>query len=79
VLADAKVVRTWSGVIVFTDDMSPVVGESVRVPGFSACIASTGFTFSPMFALQLAEQLAAPGQRDPFPERYAVDRAHARV
>lgn len=79
VLADAKVVRTWSGVIVFTDDMSPVVGESERVPGFSACIASTGFTFSPMFAAQLADQLAAPGRHTPFPERYAVDRAHVRV
>ena len=73
-LADARVVRTWSGVIVFSDDMSPVVGESLRVPGFHVCVASTGFTFGPMFARQLAEQMAAPGKHDPFPERYAVDR-----
>lgn len=73
-LADARVVRTWSGVIVFTDDMSPVVGESARVPGFHVCVASTGFTFGPMFARQLAEQMTAPGKHDPFPERYAVDR-----
>ncbi|WP_134742260.1 FAD-dependent oxidoreductase [Nocardioides sp. 503] len=75
-LADARVVRTWSGVIVFTDDMSPIVGESLRVPGFHACVASTGFTFSPMFARQLAEQMVAPGTHDPFPERYALDRLH---
>jgi len=77
-LGDARVVRTWSGVIVFTDDMSPVVGESELVPGFFACIASTGFTFSPMFARQLAAQMAAPGDHEPFPERYAVDRAQER-
>ena len=75
-LHDARVVRTWSGVIVFTDDMSPIVGESARVPGFHACVASTGFTFSPMFALQLAEQMVAPAQHDPFPERYSLDRMH---
>lgn len=75
-LGDARVVRTWSGVIVFTDDMSPVVGESRRVPGFHACVASTGFTFSPMFARQLAEQMVRPGEHDPFPERYALDRLH---
>jgi glycine/D-amino acid oxidase-like deaminating enzyme len=75
-LADVRVVRTWSGVIVFTDDMSPVVGESTLVPGFHACVASTGFTFGPMFAQHLAEQMAAPGRKDPFPERYALDRLH---
>ncbi len=75
-LADARVVRTWSGVIVFTDDMSPIVGESLRVPGFHVCVATTGFTFGPMFARQLAEQMTAPGKHDPFPERYAVDRGH---
>jgi sarcosine oxidase, subunit beta len=73
-LADARVVRTWSGVIVFTDDMNPVVGESAKVPGFHVCVASTGFTFGPMFARQLAEQMTAPAEHDPFPERYAVDR-----
>lgn len=76
-LADARVVRTWSGVIVFTDDMSPIVGESRLVPGFHACVASTGFTFSPMFARQLAEQMVRPSEHDPFPERYALDRLHA--
>ncbi len=74
-LADARVVRTWSGVIVFTDDYSPVVGQSSIVPGFGVCVASTGFTFSPMFARQLAEQMTAPGATSPFFERYAVDRA----
>lgn len=73
-LADVRVVRTWSGVIVFTDDFSPVVGESERVPGFHVCVSSTGFTFGPMFARQVAEQLVAPSAASPFPARYAVDR-----
>lgn len=76
-LADVRVVRTWSGVIVFTDDFSPVVGESVRVPGFHACVASTGFTFSPLFARQLAEYMVSPTAASPFPDRYSLDRASA--
>jgi glycine/D-amino acid oxidase-like deaminating enzyme len=74
-LADVRVVRTWSGTIVFTDDFSPVVGESTLVPGFHTCVSSTGFTFGPVFARQLAEQMLSPGSASIFPDRYAVDRA----
>jgi glycine/D-amino acid oxidase-like deaminating enzyme len=76
-LADVRVVRTWSGVIVFTNDFSPVVGESVQVPGFHACVSSTGFTFSPLFARQLAEQMLSPAAASPFPQRYSLDRVPA--
>jgi glycine/D-amino acid oxidase-like deaminating enzyme len=76
-LADVRVVRTWSGVIVFTDDLSPVVGESAAVPGFHACIASTGFTLSPLLARRLAERMVAPDDHEPFPDDYAVDRVSA--
>jgi sarcosine oxidase, subunit beta len=74
-LADVRVVRTWSGAIVFTDDFSPVVGESALVPGFHACVSSTGFTFSPLLARRLAEQMVAPASSSPFPDRYSLDRA----
>jgi glycine/D-amino acid oxidase-like deaminating enzyme len=74
-LADVRVVRTWSGVIVFTDDFSPVVGESALVPGFYACVSSTGFTFSPLLARRLAEQMVSPASSSLFPERYSLDRA----
>jgi glycine/D-amino acid oxidase-like deaminating enzyme len=70
-----RVVRTWSGAIVFTDDFSPVVGESALVPGFHACVSSTGFTFSPLLARRLAEQMVAPASSSPFPDRYSLDRA----
>jgi len=73
-LEHVKIVRTWSGVILFTDDLSPVAGESVTVPGFHACIVSTGFTFSPMFARILAEHMVTGGPQ-PFPERYSLDRS----
>ncbi|MGI8335762.1 NAD(P)/FAD-dependent oxidoreductase [Actinomadura scrupuli] len=76
-LADVRVVRTWSGVIVFTDDFSPIVGESERVPGFHACVSSTGFTFSPLLARRLAERMVSPADAPPFPERYALDRTTA--
>src|SRR5438034_2177850 len=33
-LADVRIVRTWSGVMAFTDDLAPVVGESRRPPGY---------------------------------------------
>jgi sarcosine oxidase, subunit beta len=78
-LADVRVVRTWSGVIVFTDDFSPVVGESRLVPGFHACVSSTGFTFSPIFARQLAEQMVAPASVPAFPDLYSLDRATSAV
>ncbi|WP_285028573.1 FAD-dependent oxidoreductase [Plantibacter sp. ME-Dv--P-122b] len=76
-LEDVRVVRTWSGVIAFTDDLSPIVGESRRVPGYFACVSTTGFTFTPIFARQLAEQIVTGGSSSPFPERYSLDRAPA--
>lgn len=73
-LADVRVVRTWSGVIVFTDDLSPVVGGSTLVPGYHACVASTGFTLSPLLARRLADQLLDPTGTPPFPPAYDPDR-----
>ncbi|MFS0732032.1 FAD-dependent oxidoreductase [Microbacterium sp. 1P10UB] len=77
-LEDVRVVRTWSGVIAFTDDLSPIVGESALVPGYYACVATTGFTFSPIYARQVAESiLDRPGTVTPFPERFSLDRGNA--
>lgn len=73
-LETVRVVRTWSGVIAFTDDFSPIVGESEVVPGYFACVASTGFTFSPIYARQVAEQILNGSRTAPFPERFALDR-----
>ena len=74
-LADVRVIRTWSGVIAFTDDLSPIVGESELVPGYHVCLASTGFTFSPLLARQLAERMTASLDTPPFPKGYSLDRA----
>lgn len=78
-LADVRVVRTWSGVIVFTDDLSPVVGASQLVPGYFTCIASTGFTLSPMMARRLAEQMLDADGAEPFPPDHHPDRAAVRA
>ena len=75
-LADVRVVRTWSGVMAFTDDLAPIVGESARVPGFHVLIATTGFTLSPLLARLLAEELATG--RGEIPAEYSVDRGAAR-
>ncbi len=75
-LADVRLVRTWSGVMAFTDDLAPIVGESARVPGFHTLIATTGFTLGPLMAQLLAEELATG--RGKIPPEYAVDRTPGR-
>jgi glycine/D-amino acid oxidase-like deaminating enzyme len=72
-LADVKIVRTWSGVMAFTDDLQPIVGETARLPGYHALIATTGFTLGPLMARLLAEQLASPDP-GPLPEAFSADR-----
>jgi glycine/D-amino acid oxidase-like deaminating enzyme len=71
-LADVRVVRTWSGVMAFTNDLQPMVGESARVPGYYSLMATTGFTLSPLMALLLAESMATG--RTTLPPTYDVDR-----
>jgi glycine/D-amino acid oxidase-like deaminating enzyme len=75
-LRDVRVMHMWTGVIAFTDDLLPVVGEYRRLPGYYLCLASTGFTLGPIIARMLAEHLAghSPG---PLPTEYAPDRVPA--
>jgi sarcosine oxidase, subunit beta len=75
-LADVRVIRTWSGVMAFTDDLAPIVGESSRLPGYHTLISTTGFTLSPLMAQLLAEEMAT-GDRV-LPPVYGVDRTPAR-
>jgi glycine/D-amino acid oxidase-like deaminating enzyme len=56
----------------FTDDLSPVVGESARLPGYHTCIATTGFTLSPLMARMLAEHMSSGA---PLPAGFSPDRA----
>jgi glycine/D-amino acid oxidase-like deaminating enzyme len=76
-LADVRVVRTWSGVMAFTDDLSPIVGESRALPGYFTCVATTGFTLGPLMARMLAEQMARPRGPSPLPPDFAPDRTPA--
>ena len=71
-LADVRIVRTWSGVMAFTDDLAPIVGESARLAGYHTLISTTGFTLSPLMARLLAESMATG--RTTIPPAYAVDR-----
>ena len=74
-LADVRLVRTWSGVIAWTHDVAPIVGESQRVPGFHALVVgSSGYTLSPILARRLAEQMTGGPA---LPPEYAPDRAPA--
>jgi glycine/D-amino acid oxidase-like deaminating enzyme len=70
-LAGVRVVRMWTGVMAFTDDLQPVVGEVESLPGYFICIATTGFTLGPMIAKMLAANIA---RGEPLPPEYAPDR-----
>lgn len=73
-LADVRVVRTWSGVMAWTDDVSPIVGESRRVPGYHLLVVgSSGYTLSPLLARALAEHMTRG--TGPLPDAYSPDRA----
>jgi len=75
-LRDVRVMHMWTGVIAFTDDLLPVVGEYRGLPGYYLCLASTGFTLGPIIARTLAEHLAGrSGGR--LPAGYAPDRVPA--
>ena len=62
-LASVRLLRTWSGVIAWTHDVSPIVGES-REGFFTIVVGSSGYTLSPLFARMLAEQMTG-GPRAP--------------
>lgn len=71
-LAEVKLLRTWSGVMAFTDDLTPIVGESRTVPGYFLCLATTGFTLSPLVAERLADHMTTGS---PLPAELSPDRA----
>ena len=70
-LAGVRIVRMWTGVMAFTNDLQPVVGEVSAVPGYFVSVATTGFTLSPLLAKMLAAQMAG---RPTLPPEYAPDR-----
>ena len=74
-LADVRLLRTWSGVMTLTNDFTPVVGESSRMPGFHMLVVTSGFTLGPLLALRLAEQLTGTGPD--LPPEYSPDRPSA--
>jgi glycine/D-amino acid oxidase-like deaminating enzyme len=70
-LADVRIVRMWTGVMAFTDDLQPVVGEVASLPGYFAFVATTGFTLSPLIARMLAAHMSG---RATLPPEYSPDR-----
>lgn len=73
VLADVRLLHTWTGVMAFTDDLLPIVGEAGSLSGYYVCVASTGFTLGPYLARMLAEHLL--GDRAHLPEAYRPERS----
>jgi glycine/D-amino acid oxidase-like deaminating enzyme len=49
------------------------VGEVTALPGYYACVATTGFTLGPLIGRMLAAHLA---RGEPLPPEYAPDRMH---
>jgi glycine/D-amino acid oxidase-like deaminating enzyme len=57
VVGRLRLLRTWAGTGVDSEDGMPVVGECERVPGFYVAEAGFGFTLGPLVARLLAERL----------------------
>jgi sarcosine oxidase, subunit beta len=77
-LADVRLLRTWSGVMAWTDDVSPIVGESARVRGFHALVVgSSGYTLTPVLARALAERMTNGAAATSVRPEYSPDRAPA--
>lgn len=72
-LKDVRVIHMWTGVIAFTDDLNPILGEFRSMPGYFVCVASTGFTLGPLVARQMARHLVEPGASE-IPPEFAPDR-----
>jgi glycine/D-amino acid oxidase-like deaminating enzyme len=78
-LADVRLIRTWSGVMAWTDDVSPLAGESARVPGYHVLVvASSGYTLTPLLARALAARMAAGAVPATIRPEFSPDRAPVR-
>ena len=73
-LNDVRLIRVWSGVWAYTNDFKPILGESMKVPGYHVAMVPTGFTLGPMVSKMLAEYMAADGKGDPLPAEFSPDR-----
>ncbi len=72
-LADVRVTHMWTGVMTFVDDLTPIIGEFERLPGYFMCLATTGFTLGPLVARSLAEAMTGKGPVA-LPAAYAPER-----
>ncbi len=72
-LAGVRVVHMWTGVMTFMDDLTPIIGEFERLPGYYMCLATTGFTLGPLVARRLAEAMTGAGATT-LPAAYAPER-----
>ena len=71
-LAGVRLVRTWSAEIAWMHDVSPLLGDSARVPGLSTIVvASSGYTMTPVFAEMLVSHLTTGAV---LPAAYSPDR-----
>jgi glycine/D-amino acid oxidase-like deaminating enzyme len=68
-----RLLRTWAGTGVDSEDGMPVVGESERVPGFFVAEAGFGFTLGPLVARLLAQQMLGRETSVPI-EAFSPDR-----
>ncbi|MDP6804997.1 MAG: FAD-dependent oxidoreductase [Rhodospirillales bacterium] len=54
-MAHLRLIRTWAGVMEFSDVVNPIYGEAPEVPGFFNAQASAGYTAGPFCAHVLAD------------------------
>ncbi|NIB40301.1 FAD-binding oxidoreductase [Pseudomaricurvus alkylphenolicus] len=49
--------RTWTGITGVTADQLPIVGQVDQTPGFYVAAGGSGFTFGPLYARLLSEEI----------------------
>jgi glycine/D-amino acid oxidase-like deaminating enzyme len=54
---EQRLLRTWAGTGVDSEDGMPIIGESERVPGLFVGLAPFGFTLGPLTARLLADRI----------------------
>lgn len=74
-LAQARLVRTWGGVRVLTQDRGPIYDESKSAPGAFLVTCHSGITLSAIHASEIATALAA-GQLPSYVKPFSARRFH---
>lgn len=73
VVKQLHLLRTWTGITGVTADQLPVIGEITQAPGFYVAAGGSGFTYGPLYASLLSEEIVG-GKASEFLKAYSPAR-----